>query len=31
VNGVNYALFRESENKLQDGDTLSFVPIVSGG
>lgn len=31
VNGVNYALFRESENKLQEGDTLSFVPIVSGG
>ncbi len=31
VNGVNYAVFRESENKLQEGDTLSFVPIVSGG
>lgn len=31
VNGVNYALFKESENKLQEGDTLSFVPIVSGG
>ncbi|TET08672.1 hypothetical protein E3J84_05970 [Candidatus Aerophobetes bacterium] len=31
VNGVNYALFRESETKLQKGDTLSFVPIVSGG
>ena len=31
VNGVNYALFKESETKLQKGDTLSFVPIVSGG
>ena len=31
VNGVNYALFKESETKLQEGDTLSFVPIVSGG
>ena len=31
VNGANYALFKESENKLQEGDTLSFVPIVSGG
>ena len=30
VNGVNYALFKESETKLQKGDILSFVPIVSG-
>ena len=31
VNGVNYALLKESENKLQEGDILSFIPIVSGG
>lgn len=31
VNGVNYALFKESETKLQKGDILSFIPIVSGG
>jgi len=31
VNGINYALFLDSEAKLQEGDTLSFVPIVSGG
>lgn len=31
VNGINYALFLESETELQEGSTLSFVPIVSGG
>jgi len=31
VNGVNYALFKGSETKLQEGDILLFVPIVSGG
>ena len=31
LNGVNQALFKESETKLQKGDILSFVPIVSGG
>jgi len=31
INGINYALFLKSEAKLQEGDTLSFVPIVSGG
>ena len=31
VNGVNYTLLKESENKLQEGDTLLFIPIISGG
>jgi len=31
VDGMNYALFQESETKLQEGDVLSFIPVVSGG
>ena len=31
VNGSNYKLAKERKKKLQDGDTLTFIPVVYGG